>query len=571
MDNLKLKNSILTGALALALAACSGGDGGSPAVTTTSGKVIAGPVQGAQVYLDVNDNRTIDAGDTTCATCLTDATGAFNFPGIPNPNTHVFITKGGVDSYTGVAMTGTLMAPPGATAVTPLTSLVVANLPAGSVNAGAVATANDAVVASLGLPAGTTLATTDTTAPGNEAILAKESAVQSILNQVTNAAGAATSGNKDAIFAAALESLAASLKTAAANNAPVDLAAGGAALTTMVNSMVSAAVTSTGSTTVSGASLAALVSGSIVASAQHVAAATTPAAIQAAADTADNGDTVMANTITTLAVVLTPANETAMTTSLTSLGTAITSAVSAGGVTATSLALAIDTAASTDASLLAAGVNAADLASLANLQGVFIVGGVTVNGTTGANNVITIPAASHASGLTTAAITATPSTVKPAAGTSTVDLGFSVTPVSTTDARRIQVVITGVLATVDTNGAVTVNIPAAATLYAYGRKTDGTSVNVTATSLSANLVTATPSGASTVLTLNIANIMSVLISKSATFSTLANVSGGFNVDVAIAGVKLADDPTTPSPAFSIAVTGSTNVLGQGGNLTVNLQ
>jgi hypothetical protein len=241
-------------------------------------------------------------------------------------------------------------------------------------------------------------------------------------------------------------------------------------------------------------------------------------------------------------------------------------------VTATSLAAAIDTAASTDASLLsAAGVTAADLASLANLQGVFIVGGVTVNGTTGANNVITIPAASHAGGLTTAAITVTPSTVKPAAGTSTVDLGFSITPVSTTDDRRIQVVITGVLATVDTNGAVTVNIPATATLYAYGRKTDGTSANITATSLSTNLVTATASGASTVLTLDIANIMGVLTSKSATFSTLANLSGGFNVDVAIAGVKLADDPTTPSPAFSVAVTGSTNILGQGGNLTVNLQ
>jgi len=111
----------------LALAAC-GGSGGSGGAKSLGGIAVDGYLQGATVFLDLNRNNTLDAGEPSTTT---DASGRYTLDystvtggitGLP-----VVIT-GGIDSDTGFAFTGKLSAPAdtatSAQVVTPLTTLV---------------------------------------------------------------------------------------------------------------------------------------------------------------------------------------------------------------------------------------------------------------------------------------------------------------------------------------------------------------------------------------------------------------------------------------------------------------
>ncbi|MDR3485667.1 MAG: Ig-like domain-containing protein, partial [Bradyrhizobium sp.] len=90
-------------------------------------------------------------------TATTDTSGHFSLSG----GDGALVMTGGVDSATGLSFTGTYTAPAGSTILSPLTTLVETLV---ETTAGTVSAANAAVVAALGLPAGTDLTTLDAVA-----------------------------------------------------------------------------------------------------------------------------------------------------------------------------------------------------------------------------------------------------------------------------------------------------------------------------------------------------------------------------------------------------------------------
>ncbi len=131
----RLRAGILSGALAVTLAACGGGGGGSAptataaaAPSTLSGTAVDGYLQGARVLLDVNGNGLADPGEPTA---VTDAAGRYSLDysqvASPLAGMRVIVT-GGIDTDTGYAFTGMLTARADVARsgqlVSPLTSLV---------------------------------------------------------------------------------------------------------------------------------------------------------------------------------------------------------------------------------------------------------------------------------------------------------------------------------------------------------------------------------------------------------------------------------------------------------------
>ncbi|MFO7629673.1 MAG: VCBS domain-containing protein, partial [Prochlorococcaceae cyanobacterium] len=109
-----------------------------------TGAVIDGYLAGAVVYLDANGNRMQDPNETWTTT---NAEGryAYDFGALSG----VLVAQGGTDVSTGLAFSGTLLAPLGAAVITPLTTLVVALMDAG---AGSLAEAEALLKKALGLP-----------------------------------------------------------------------------------------------------------------------------------------------------------------------------------------------------------------------------------------------------------------------------------------------------------------------------------------------------------------------------------------------------------------------------------
>ena len=84
------------------------------------GRVIDGYVRGATVFGDRNGNGVADADEWRTQT---DASGAYTLPA--NENSRL-VVSGGTDLLTGRPLPGLYLAPPGATVVTPVTSLILA-------------------------------------------------------------------------------------------------------------------------------------------------------------------------------------------------------------------------------------------------------------------------------------------------------------------------------------------------------------------------------------------------------------------------------------------------------------
>lgn len=134
---------------AASLAACGGGDS-VPALTalpTMSGLVVNSYVYGAVVTLDQNDNGVCESTEPKVVSSLT---GAYSFPGL---GLHMVCSEGGYNSDTKLPMTGQFKAPAGATAVTALSTLLVAQLPVNPTPA-QVTTARANLETQLSLPAG---------------------------------------------------------------------------------------------------------------------------------------------------------------------------------------------------------------------------------------------------------------------------------------------------------------------------------------------------------------------------------------------------------------------------------
>jgi 2',3'-cyclic-nucleotide 2'-phosphodiesterase (5'-nucleotidase family) len=127
------------------LVAASGNSSAPTEALTIKGKLVDGYIAGATVFVDLNKNGQLDAGE---ASTVSDAQGNFTLPqGLNGP----IVAMGGRDISTGLDFTGVLKAPAGSTTVTPLTTLV-AELMAKD-NLLTVSAAQDRVLDAVGLTA----------------------------------------------------------------------------------------------------------------------------------------------------------------------------------------------------------------------------------------------------------------------------------------------------------------------------------------------------------------------------------------------------------------------------------
>ena len=126
------------------LVAASGNSSAPAEVLTIKGKLVDGYIAGATVFVDLNKNGQLDAGE---ASTVSDAQGNFTLPqGLNGP----IVAIGGRDISTGLDFTGVLKAPAGSTTVTPLTTLVNELMTSSGLSATA---AQDRVLDAVGLSA----------------------------------------------------------------------------------------------------------------------------------------------------------------------------------------------------------------------------------------------------------------------------------------------------------------------------------------------------------------------------------------------------------------------------------
>jgi hypothetical protein len=155
-------------------------DNESQIMSTVSGRVIKGPLEKADVFLDFNGNEKLDYGEPLVET---HADGSFDLTtGSTSYNIVALTDEGTLDTSSGSVLSGiTLTAPQGATVITPTTTL----MQEGGLTAAQVA-------AVLGVPDGVDLLTFNPYAIGvNTAdALAVEIAAQQVVAVVTAFAGA---------------------------------------------------------------------------------------------------------------------------------------------------------------------------------------------------------------------------------------------------------------------------------------------------------------------------------------------------------------------------------------------
>lgn len=114
---------------AVAIAAAASGGGGGAVGAVVEGFVAKGPLSGASVGYDTNNNGVLDPGEVLATT---DANGIYKFPeGTVAPAGAKILATGG--TYIGkdgnpVSFTGTLQAPPGGTAITPFSTLAAGGM-----------------------------------------------------------------------------------------------------------------------------------------------------------------------------------------------------------------------------------------------------------------------------------------------------------------------------------------------------------------------------------------------------------------------------------------------------------
>ena len=140
---------------AIVLTACGGGGGGGlfGSSSVLSGLAVDGYVQGATVFLDINKNGVLDAGEPSATT---DATGKYtlDYSAVSTSVTGLpIVVTGGIDTDTGNAFTGQLSArvdkATTGQVVSPLTSLIDAVIAQGL--AADVDTAKTMIASGLGL------------------------------------------------------------------------------------------------------------------------------------------------------------------------------------------------------------------------------------------------------------------------------------------------------------------------------------------------------------------------------------------------------------------------------------
>ncbi|MEI6986761.1 MAG: VCBS domain-containing protein, partial [Rhodospirillaceae bacterium] len=89
-------------------------------IPVVNGRVVDGPIAGATVFVDKNDNHILDAGEYST---ISDALGNFSIP-VAQAALGRLVSVGGHDITNALPFIGTMTAPVGATMLTPLTTLV---------------------------------------------------------------------------------------------------------------------------------------------------------------------------------------------------------------------------------------------------------------------------------------------------------------------------------------------------------------------------------------------------------------------------------------------------------------
>ncbi len=307
-------------AAALFLVACGSGSNTSApvALNPSSGVAVDGYLSFAKITCDTNENGAVDTGEPSVYTL---ASGQFTFA---DGCTHGLLASGGKNADTGLLFVGILRAPAGAKVVTPLTTLMSAGLSQAQINA------------TLGLPAGTNLLTTDPAEVKNgvltdPVLLRKTLAVQQLLQKVTETftslAGAAGSAAIQPIYSEVAIAFAAALASGAKLNLSdtrvddavvqslVKAAAAKVAGSGLVMPEVKAAVASINST-----ALAGVISGALKTQADSILLATDSASITAVTKEKQSSDVValfVAQNKTALTGTPTATAVAALTTSLT--------------------------------------------------------------------------------------------------------------------------------------------------------------------------------------------------------------------------------------------------------------
>ncbi|MDP2678377.1 MAG: hypothetical protein Q8O85_06600 [Rhodoferax sp.] len=575
-------------AIAIALSGC--GDSSSlPA--GTSGKVVDGYVSGATVILDSNDDLVCNATDTTRTT--TDAQGNFSFPA--GSGSHMTCALGGTDITTGAAFVGELKAPPGATQITPLTTLVQATIdaaPAGGKPTPAEASANIATKLNLGT---TNLLTTDPVAVAatNPALTQTTTAVQTLLVQAANNVAAAATGlpvsaaQTAALFSSAVSGVASAVASSSVN---VDLTntttAGATSVTTLVTDAISKTVTAvqtntTAAATVVGvaslapASVAAAAATNVATVTQVVAstsavtlvaapvAGVVPVSLSAQTDTTASSTTALVSgLLTTNAAEATTSNSVA---DIVALASTVTNALESGDATSASTLVNTQiTAVIVEVPTVV--IEPVTAPVLPPVPNVIVLTAPQLNGVlVGTTSVDGFFPVTVSGPLTSAAMTLA---VSGTPALSAAAVGFDITE-EAPGTRQLKLVIDSATLT-NNGGVISVTVPSTAKLYVWGMNTAGVVSQATLLNAASNVLTSTGG----VMSVNWTSALSSLSSQPG-FGNLSLLTGTFNVVAALSGAPLAIQTTAQNAVVeaglrSVSIPDVASVSGQGASFRVTV-
>lgn len=572
------RKTLLAVAAALALAACGGGGGGSFAppstASTTSGTAVDGYLAGMSIFCDSTANGVRDAGE---ATAITGANGTFTLSAACSAPS-VLIGTGGTSSDTGLPFNGQLKASAGSAYVTPLTNLMVD----GGLTATQIATA-------LGLTAGTDVSQTDPVT--NLDLRKKTLAVQQIIEQVTNTlAGLAENSSPAAlqsIYSAVAKSVVTTLR--ASPSTPL-INANGNVSSALVNSVItgsltevaainnpSLAVAKSNLSVYSGTSIAELTSLAIVTQAQTLTQSTDAASVIANATSVQSNATISSAALNYATLLTTAkAGTVDMTNTGNQLNNFVAATTDAGRATAVT---AINAAIGTQASASGTAVPADNSRNWAMQTNVLAIANDTIelngqnytlqNFATG--NGVNLPA--RVSPLDTVRfvyqIKGTPIPANAQGVTTTrVSLGVELSD-TTNSGRKLEFILDQANVTINA-GQMSVAIPANARLTAYGRTANGTIANVVLTNIGADDFISVD-GTNNQLSFNAGKVLAKLAAPGTTFASLQNISGTFNLKIAISNLSIAGQTPTSVKGLSVNVTGGNQTmtgLGVQGRFTV---
>ena len=549
-----------------------GGGGGGGLIIP--GTLTDGYVQNATVTLDVNDDRICSADEPTTTT---DASGNFSFTAAQNPNggQHMTCASGGTDLSTGLPLVGQLLAPPGATQITPLTNVVMAQvnstLPppvAGTVSPAPAASVSDAstkIATSLGLSSTDLLKTDPASAVGgnlvNSKLLAATAAVQVLLQQTTAAVATATtapSTQTNNVYQNAANSIAAALSKLGVSSSPADALASvtttvvqntvtktAASLTAAASGSVDTALIAAASaaSSLSASNVGAYVGAAVATMVNNTATATTADNIGASSKSAQSNINVANSTLELASTLLNSTNNgnAALTTALATIGSNVASAIANN----TSVLTAVN---SNGSAITNAGVSAptitTDLGSLRNVAQILSVAVNSANAinasgvlsastdpVVGLQNIkLNLGAGNFAQGY-----------VAP----TTTDIAFTFADKNPQSQSKLTLLVKGLTVGVS-SGKFTLT-STGATLYVYGLDSTGTIIPLV--SSPAGLAITSTTGDGTTITLDLASVLNA----NSSFKPLVSLGNDYSVTAVISNIPLSVSATVAAGNSTIAI------------------